>query len=61
MFTQVMLSTDLSNGMMVPTLAGTELTVSIMDGMVQIMIMLMLVLLILKQTMVLFMLLMLYS
>ena len=30
------LSTDLSNGMMVPTLAGTELTVSIMDGMVQI-------------------------
>ena len=29
-------STDLSNGMMVPTLAGTELTVSIMDGMVQI-------------------------
>ena len=30
------LSTDLSNGMMVPTLAGTELTVNIMDGMVQI-------------------------
>jgi len=30
------LSTNLSNGMMVPTLAGTELTVSIMDGMVQI-------------------------
>ena len=30
------LSTDLSNGMMVPTLAGTELTVSIMNGMVQI-------------------------
>jgi len=30
------LSTDLSNGMTVPTLAGTELTVSIMDGMVQI-------------------------
>ena len=30
------LSTDLTNGMMVPTLAGTELTVSIMDGMVQI-------------------------
>jgi len=30
------LSTDLSNGMMVQTLAGTELTVSIMDGMVQI-------------------------
>ena len=30
------LSTDLSNGMMVPTLAGTNLTVSITDGMVQI-------------------------
>ena len=30
------LSTDLSNGMMVPTLAGTELTVSLMNGMVQI-------------------------
>ena len=30
------LSTELSNGMMVPTIAGTELTVSIMDGMVQI-------------------------
>ena len=30
------LSTDLINGMMVPTLAGTELTVSLMDGMVQI-------------------------
>ena len=30
------LSTDLSNGMMVPTLAGTELTVTIMDDMVQI-------------------------
>ena len=30
------LSTDLSNGMMVPTTAGTELTVSIMNGMVQI-------------------------
>ena len=30
------LSTDLSNGMMVPTLAGTNLTVSIIDGMVQI-------------------------
>ena len=30
------LSSDLSNGMMVPTLAGTELSVSIMDGMVQI-------------------------
>ena len=30
------LSTDLSNGMTVPTLAGTELTVSIMDGIVQI-------------------------
>ena len=30
------LSTDLSNGMMVPTLAGTELTVNITDGMVQI-------------------------
>ena len=28
------LSTDLSNGMMVPTLAGTELTVSIMDSTV---------------------------
>ena len=30
------LSTDLTNGMMVPTLAGTELTVSLMNGMVQI-------------------------
>ena len=30
------LSTDLSNGMVVPTLAGTELTVSIMGNMVQI-------------------------
>ena len=30
------LSTDLSNEMIVPTLAGTELTVNIMDGMVQI-------------------------
>ena len=30
------LSTDLSNEMMVPTLAGTELTVSLMNGMVQI-------------------------
>ena len=30
------LSTDLSNGMTVPTLAGTELTVSIMGNMVQI-------------------------
>ena len=30
------LSTDLFNGMMVPTLAGTDLIVSIMDGMVQI-------------------------
>ena len=30
------LSTDLINGMMVPTLAGTELTVSLMDSMVQI-------------------------
>lgn len=30
------LSTDLFNGMMVPTIAGTELTVSIMGNMVQI-------------------------
>ena len=30
------LSTDLTDGMMVPTLAGTELTVSLMNGMVQI-------------------------
>mgnify|MGYP006223494361 FL=1 len=30
------LSTDLSDGMMVPTLAGTELTVTIMGDMVQI-------------------------
>ena len=30
------LSSDLTNGMMVPTIAGTELTVSIIDGMVQI-------------------------
>ena len=30
------MGSDLSNGMMVPTLAGTELTVSLMNGMVQI-------------------------
>ena len=29
-------STDLFNGMMVPTLAGTELAVSLMNGMIKI-------------------------